>query len=130
MGAHSGHECVSPLDCGPHKAQRQASEAFVVPALSRQHPTPRKGVRIDVHTTFFRVEERRRLSALPVDFIRGLALAIGFPEALCSSSSMVSVVSVTYFSTPFTTRTQEAGSVLKQRSDLSFNALTVFMMKT
>ena len=43
-----------------------------------------------------------------VDFIRGLALAIGFPKALCSSSSMVSVVSLTYFSTPFTIRNQEA----------------------
>ena len=43
-----------------------------------------------------------------VDFIRGLASAIGFPKTLCSSSSMVSVVSVTYFSTPFTIRTQEA----------------------
>ena len=42
-----------------------------------------------------------------VDFIRGLALAIGFPDALCSLSSMVPVVSVTYFPTPFTIRTQE-----------------------
>ena len=41
-------------------------------------------------------------------FSRGLALATSFPAALCSSPSMVSVVSVTYFSIPFTIRTQEA----------------------
>ena len=39
-----------------------------------------------------------------VDFIRGRALTISFRKALCSSSSIVSVVSVTYFSTPFSFR--------------------------
>ena len=63
-----------------------------------------------------------------VDFIRGLAFAIGFPEAPCSSFSMVSVVSFTYFSIPFTIRTQKAFSVLKLRSDLNFNTVTIFMM--
>ena len=54
--------------------------------------------------------------SVTVGFCRGLASAMGFPEAM-SSSSLVSVDPVTYLSTPFTSLTQEAGSVLKQRLD-------------
>ena len=41
-----------------------------------------------------------------VGFCLGLALAMGFPEAM-SSSFLVSIDSVTYLSTPFTILTQE-----------------------
>ena len=42
----------------------------------------------------------------PVGFCLGLALAMGFPEAM-SSSFFVSIDSVTYVSTQFTILTQE-----------------------
>ena len=60
-------------------------------------------------------------------FSRGVALATSFSKALWSLSSVVSVVSVTYFSTSLTIRTQEA-VVLKQRSDLNFNTVTISIM--
>ena len=61
-----------------------------------------------------------------VGFCRGLALAMGFTEAM-SISSLVSIDYVTYLSTPFTILTQEAGIVLKQRWDLNFNTVSTFL---
>ena len=64
----------------------------------------------------------------------GLALAMGFTEAM-SSSSLVSIDSVTYLSTPFTILTQEA--VLSWNRDLTRTSIVcwssswqTFMTKT
>ena len=60
----------------------------------------------------------------------GSSFATSFPVTLCSTFpvGMVSDVSVTYLSMPFTIRTQEAFSVSEQRFDLNFETVT-FLMK-
>ena len=62
-----------------------------------------------------------------VGFCLGLALAMVFAEAV-SSSSVVSIDSVTYLSTPFTMLTSRNGIVLKQRWNLNFNIVSIIMI--
>ena len=66
--------------------------------------------------------------SVTVDFYRCLASALGFPEAV-SSSSLVStrfchvLINTIHDSYP------RSGSVLKQRLDQNFNTLSIFMTK-
>ena len=62
-------------------------------------------------------------------FGRGLAFATGFPVTLCSTLSreLVSDVSVTYLSIPFTIRTQETVVSRKKGFDHDFETVTSLM---